>query len=228
MRIGQLAENPAGLRQLERLVIRFLRRGWRLLRALDDQPGMDLDEVEVIFEQAKKGRLQIIDQIKEVMPEPREDISKFAPRIMSVKIDPDKIGKLIGPGGKTIRSIQERTGAQVDVEEDGTVFIASVDAEGGLQAKAEVEALGAEIKVGSIYDAKVVSTKDFGCFVELAPGTDAMCHISELDSGYVENVEKVVSVGDVIKVKVINVDENGRIKVSRKALMGEAVASKGD
>ena len=111
------------------------------------------------------------------------------------------------------------------MEEDGTVFIASVDADGGLQAKAEVEALGAEIKVGSIYDAKVVSTKDFGCFVELAAGTDAMCHISELDNGYVENVNDVVSIGDVIKVKVTNVDDNGRIKVSRKALMQEEVAS---
>ena len=187
--------------------------------------GLSLEEVKTIFEQAKTGRFEIIDQIKAVLPEPREDISKYAPRIMTVKIDPDKIGKLIGPGGKTIRSIQERTGAQVDVEEDGTVFIASISAEGGLQAKAEVEALGAEIKVGSIYDAKVVSTKDFGCFVELAAGTDAMCHISELDNGYVENVSDVVSVGDVIKVKVINVDENGRIKVSRKALMREEVAS---
>ena len=187
--------------------------------------GLSLEEVKTIFEQAKTGRFEIIDQIKAVLPEPREDISKYAPRIMTVKIDPDKIGKLIGPGGKTIRSIQERTGAQVDVEEDGTVFIASISAEGGLQAKAEVEALGAEIKVGSTYDAKVVSTKDFGCFVELAAGTDAMCHISELDNGYVENVSDVVSVGDVIKVKVINVDENGRIKVSRKALMREEVAS---
>ena len=187
--------------------------------------GLSLEEVATIFEQAKTGRLEIIEQIKAVLPAPREDISKYAPRIITVKIDPDKIGKLIGPGGKTIRSIQERTGAQVDVEEDGTVFIAAVDGEGGLQAKAEVEALGAEIKVGSIYDAKVVSTKDFGCFVELAPGTDAMCHISELDNGYVENVSDVVSVDDVIKVKVINVDENGRIKVSRKALLKEEVAS---
>ena len=190
--------------------------------------GLSLDEVETIFEQAKVGRLEIIEQVKSVLPAPREDISKYAPRIITVKIDPDKIGKLIGPGGKTIRSIQERTGAQVDVEEDGTVFIASVNADSGLQAKAEVEALGAEIKVGSIYESKVVSTKDFGCFVELAPGTDAMCHISELDTGYVENVNNVVSVGDVIKVKVINVDENGRIKVSRKALMQEEVASKSD
>ena len=172
-----------------------------------------------------EGRLQIIDQIKSVLPAYREDISKYAPRIIKVKIDPDKIGKLIGPGGKTIRSIQERTGAQIDVEEDGTVFIACADAEGGLQAQSEVEALGAEIKVGSIYEAKVVSTKDFGCFVELAPGTDAMCHISELDRGFVENVEDVVSVGDTIQVKVINVDETGRIKVSRKALMREEVAS---
>jgi len=187
--------------------------------------GLAIEEIETIFEQAREGRLDIIEQIKSVLPAPREDISMYAPRIITVKIDPDKIGKLIGPGGKMIRSIQERTGAQVDVEEDGTVFIACVNAEGGLQAKAEVEALGAEIKVGTIFEAKVVSTKDFGCFVELAPGTDAMCHISELDNGFVENVDDVVKVGDMIQVKVINVDDSGRIKVSRKALLTEEVTS---
>ena len=187
--------------------------------------GLSIEEIETIFEQAREGRLDIIEQIKSVLPAPREDISMYAPRIITVKIDPDKIGKLIGPGGKMIRSIQERTGAQVDVEEDGTVFIACVNAEGGLQAKAEVEALGAEIKVGTIFEAKVVSTKDFGCFVELAPGTDAMCHISELDNGFVENVDDVVKVGDMIQVKVINVDDSGRIKVSRKALLTEEVTS---
>ncbi len=150
---------------------------------------------------------------------PREDISPLAPRITIVKIDPDKIGKLIGPGGKTIRGIQESTGAQIDVEEDGTVFIACSDAAKAAAAKAAVEALGAEIKVGSVYTGKVVAIKEFGCFVELAPGTDGMCHVSELAHGYVKKVDEVVKVGDSVTVKVINVDDNGRIKLSRKAMM---------
>jgi polyribonucleotide nucleotidyltransferase len=135
-------------------------------------------------------------------------------------IDPEKIGKLIGPGGKMIRGIQERTGATIDVEEDGTVYIGSVDREGGEKAKAEVEALGAEIKVGAIYDGTVVSIKDFGAFVELVPGTDGMCHISELADGFVKSVADVVKLGDVVKVKVIDVDQSsGKIRLSRRAAM---------
>jgi polyribonucleotide nucleotidyltransferase len=153
------------------------------------------------------------------LPKPREDISLYAPRLIQVMIDPDKIGKLIGPGGKTIRSIQERTGATVDVDNDGTVTISSLGGEAGMAAQAEVEALCANIKVGTIYEGKVVSTKDFGAFVELVPGTDGMCHISELDNGFVKSVDDVVKVGDTIKVKVINVDDTGRIKLSRKALL---------
>jgi polyribonucleotide nucleotidyltransferase len=181
--------------------------------------GLSLEEVEKILAQAREGRLQIIDQMEAVIAKPRADISPLAPRITKVKIDPEKIGKLIGPGGKTIRGIQERTGCQIDVEEDGTVFIASADAAKAAQAKAEVEALGAEIKVGSVFEGKVVAIKEFGAFVELVPGTDGMCHISELAHGYVKAVTDQVKMGDVIKVKVINVDENGRIKLSRKALL---------
>ncbi len=184
--------------------------------------GLWFEEIGQIFEQARQGRLHIIQQMETILPGPRVDISLHAPRIITVMIDPEKIGKLIGPGGKTIRSIQERTGATIDVENDGTVYIAAVDGEAGLRAKAEVEALGAEIKVGNIYEGKVVSTKDFGAFVEIAPGTDGMVHISELANGYVKSVGDVVKIGDVIKVKVINVDENGRIKLSRKALMPDA------
>ena len=181
--------------------------------------GLWFEEIGQIFAQARQGRLHIIDQMKAVLPEPRADISKYAPRIITVMIDPEKIGKLIGPGGKTIRSIQERTGATIDVENDGTVYIAAVDGAAGLQAKAEVEALAAEIKVGNVYEGKVVSTKDFGAFVEIAPGTDGMVHISELAHGYVKTVGDVVKIGDTIQVKVINVDDNGRIKLSRKALL---------
>lgn len=181
--------------------------------------GLPVEEIEQILAQAREGRLHLIDEMEKVLAAPRPEISQYAPAIITVKIDPEKIGKLIGPGGKTIRGIQERTGASIDVEEDGTVFIACVDKAAGEQARAEVEALGAEIKVGTIYEGTVVSVKDFGAFIELAPGTDGMCHISELAHGYVKTVTDVVKVGDAVRVKVINVDENGRIKLSRKILL---------
>ena len=181
--------------------------------------GLAVSEIATIFTQAREGRLFLIEQMEKVIEKPRADISPLAPRITIVKIDPEKIGKLIGPGGKTIRGIQERTGAQIDIEEDGTVFIASADAAKAAQARAEVEALGAEIKAGTVYEGKVVSIKDFGAFIELAPGTDGMCHISELAYGYVKSVTDVVKIGDAVRVKVINVDDTGRIKLSRKALL---------
>jgi len=181
--------------------------------------GLSVAEIEKIFEQAKVGRLHIIAEMEKVIAKPRPDISPLAPRITIVKIDPEKIGKLIGPGGKTIRGIQEMTGATINVEEDGTVFIACSDAAKSAQARAAVEALGAEIKIGAVYTGKVVAIKDFGCFVELAPGTDGMVHVSELAHGYVKNVTEQVKVGDTVTVKVINIDDNGRIKLSRKAML---------
>ncbi len=181
--------------------------------------SLDIEEIALTFKEAKKTRLEIIEAMEASIPAPRSDISKYAPRIITLMIDPEKIGKLIGPGGKTIRGIQERTGATIEVENDGTVNISTVDGDAAAQARGEIEALTAEIKVGTVYEGKVVSIKDFGAFIELAPGTDGMCHISELDNGYVEKVENVVSLGDMVKVKVINVDDSGRIKLSRKALL---------
>ena len=181
--------------------------------------GLKIDEITTILEQARKGRLELIEKMEAVLPGPRAELSPYAPRIISVMIDPEKIGKLIGPGGKTIRGIQERTGATIDVAEDGTVLIAAVDGEAGARAKAEVEALAAEIKVGTIYEGDVVSIKDFGAFIEIAPGTDGLCHISELADGYVKSVSDEVKLGDRIKVKVISVDDTGRIKLSRRAAL---------
>lgn len=181
--------------------------------------GLGFDEIETIFEQARGARIRLIESMERVIAAPREDISKYAPRIITIMIDPEKIGKLIGPGGKTIRGIQERTGATIEVENDGAVHISTTDNDAAEQARSEIEALTAEIKVGSVYEGKVVSIKDFGAFIELAPGTDGMCHISELAEGYVDKVEDVVKMGDTVKVKVINVDDSGRIKLSRKALM---------
>jgi len=179
--------------------------------------GLWFDEIEKVFEQARKGRLELIEAMEAVIPEPRAELSPYAPRIITFMIDTEKIGKLIGPGGKTIRGIQERTGATIDVENDGTVYIAAVGGEAGELARAEIEALVEEVKVGAIYEGRVVSTKDFGAFIEIAPGTDGMCHISELADGFVKTVSDVVKIGDIVRVKVINVDENGRIKLSRRA-----------
>jgi polyribonucleotide nucleotidyltransferase len=184
--------------------------------------GLWFDEIEEIFEQARVGRLNIIDQMEAVLSAPREELSEFAPRMLSLTIDPEKIGKLIGPGGKTIRAITEQTGANIDINDDGIVFISSVDLASAEAAKAAVEAIAAEIKVGSVFEGKVVSTRDFGAFIEIAPGTDGMCHISELAEGFVEKVENICKVGDKIKVKVINVDDTGRIKLSVKALLKDA------
>jgi polyribonucleotide nucleotidyltransferase len=184
--------------------------------------GLWFEELEVIFEEAKVGRLNIIDQMEAVLDGPREELSEHAPRMLTIPIDPEKIGKLIGPGGKTIRAITEQTGAKIDINDDGIVFISSVNLDAAQAAKAAVEAIAAEIKVGSVFEGKVVSTRDFGAFIEIAPGTDGMCHISELADGFVDKVENICKVGDMIKVKVINVDDTGRIKLSVKALLKDA------
>ncbi|HEB61124.1 MAG TPA: polyribonucleotide nucleotidyltransferase [Phycisphaeraceae bacterium] len=183
--------------------------------------GLVLDQVKVIFERARQTRLQIIDIMEQCIPAPREHISKYAPAIVKINIDPERIGKLIGPGGKTIRAIQDNTGARIEVEEDGTVYISSPDQDSLQRAKAEIEALVEDVKVGSIYEGKVMSVKDFGAFVEIAPGTDGLCHISELAEGYVKNASDVVKVGDIVRVKVIQVDEQGRVKLSRKRVLKE-------
>jgi len=188
--------------------------------------GLTLEQVERIFEQAREGRLEIIETMERVIPEPRKAISPYAPRLVTIKIDPDKIGKLIGPGGKTIRALQDKYGVGIDVEDDGTVTISSPDSSGIEGAEAEISALCEEVKPGTIYEGKVVSTKDFGAFIELIPGTDGMCHISELADGYVEKVSDVVKIGDTVRVKVINVDDQGRIKLSRKAALAEDSAKK--
>ncbi|MCC7192329.1 MAG: polyribonucleotide nucleotidyltransferase [Phycisphaeraceae bacterium] len=183
--------------------------------------GLSIDQIRKTFELARTNRLQIIDMIEDAIPQPRETISKYAPRILSTHIHPEKIGKLIGPGGKTIRAIQEATGAIIEVEEDGTVFISGVGEGKAERALEEVEKLCAEVKVGQIYSGRVSSIKDFGAFVEVIPGQDGLCHISELADGFVERVGDVVKLGDVIRVKVILIDDQGRVKLSRKSAIKE-------
>jgi polyribonucleotide nucleotidyltransferase len=189
--------------------------------------GLTLEQVERVLEQARVGRLEIIDVMSRIIDKPRESISPLAPRLVTIHIDPEKIGKLIGPGGKTIRSIQDRYAITIDVDDDGTVQLAGLNAENIAAARSEIEAMCEEIKVGTVYTGKVVSMKDFGAFIELAPGTDGMCHISELADGYVKSVSDVVKLGDIVKVKVINVDEQGRIKLSRKAVLQDEAKARG-
>ena len=195
--------------------------------------GLTMDVIEETFTAARAARLKIIDAIEKTIAQPREQLSPHAPRLLTTKINPDKIGLLIGPGGKTIRGIQEATGATIEVEEDGTVMISGVGGGKAEAALAEVEKLTQEVQVGKIYTGKVNTIKDFGAFVEVIPGQDGLCHISELEDGYVEKVSDVVKIGDTVQVKVISKDDQGRLKLSRKAAMkeqaqaGEEVAAKG-
>jgi polyribonucleotide nucleotidyltransferase len=170
---------------------------------------------------AKAARLKILRIMTDTLPEPRKEISDYAPRLLTIKINPEKIGKIIGPGGKNIKALQEQTGAQVDIEDDGTVYISSVDGAGAEKCRDIIEAMTAEVKIGKIYTGTVVSIKDFGAFVEIAPETDGLCHVSELSDRYVERVTDVVQMGQEIKVKVLLIDDQGRIKLSRKAAMIE-------
>ncbi|MBL4698712.1 MAG: S1 RNA-binding domain-containing protein, partial [Phycisphaerales bacterium] len=178
--------------------------------------GLVLSQVEEIFEQALVGRIEIIEAMEEVIAAPRETTSKYAPMMIQLKIEVEKIGKLIGPGGKTIRALQDKYSVNVDVEDDGTVMVSSTNRENVENAEAEIAALCEDVRPGTVYEGKVVSVKDFGAFIEIAPGTDGMCHISELADGFVDNVHDVVSLGDIVKVKVMMVDDQGRIKLSIK------------
>ncbi len=145
--------------------------------------GLSIEQIKRIFAQARQGRMEIIEVMEQIIAKPRAEIAPHAPRMITLKIDPEKIGKLIGPGGKMIRGLQEKWAVSIDVEDDGTVQVAGVGADSINGARSEIEALCEEIKVGTVYAGKVVSMKDFGAFIELAPGTDGMCHISELDPG---------------------------------------------
>jgi polyribonucleotide nucleotidyltransferase len=181
--------------------------------------GLSYEIMEKALVQAREGRLYILDRMLEEINEPRPDLSPYAPRIITIQIDPDKIGKIIGPGGKTVRAIQEETGVKIDIGEDGTVFIASADGEASERAVQMVEALTEEAEVGRIYTGKVVRTTDFGAFVEILPGVDGLVHISQLADYRVPSVEDVVRVGDEIMVMVIDIDSEGKIRLSRQAVL---------
>jgi len=171
------------------------------------------------LEQGKEARLFILDAMQRTIAESRPELSKYAPRMYKLKIDPEKIGAVIGPGGKTIRSITDETRTTVDIENDGTVIVGATDEESAQKALKMIGDLTREVKAGDIYTGKVVRIMSFGAFVEILPGKDGMVHISELADHRVDKVEDVVKVGDEITVKVIEIDNQGRVNLSRRALL---------
>ncbi|NIP24245.1 MAG: polyribonucleotide nucleotidyltransferase [Phycisphaerae bacterium] len=171
---------------------------------------------------ARTARLKILEVMNAAISKPRPELSKYAPKLISIEIDPEFIGKVIGPGGKMIKSIQEQTETTIEIEEDGTIYISCVGGDGYLEAKEIIETMTSPPKVGQIYQkSKVVSVKDFGVFVEITPGVEGLCHISELSDGYVKNVEEVCKMGDLIPVKLLAIDDQGRLRLSRKAALAE-------
>jgi polyribonucleotide nucleotidyltransferase len=182
--------------------------------------GITYDIMREAFAQAREGRLFILDKMNAVIAGARKEISPLAPRILSLQINPEKIGALIGPGGKTIRGICEETGVQIDVEDDGRVFVTAAEGEGARRAVSMIEALTREIKVGDLFLGKVVRIMPFGAFVNLVPGKDGMVHVSELDVNRVENVEDIVQMGDEINVMVVGIEPGtGKISLSRRAIL---------
>jgi len=180
--------------------------------------GITRDIMSVALAQAKEGRLHILEQMNRVISVAREDISEHAPRIITIKINPDKIRDVIGKGGATIRALTEETGASIDIDDDGTVKIASVDSAAGQEALRRIEQITAEVEVGSIYEGKVVKLMDFGAFVTILPGKDGLVHISQISDERVENVSDKLSEGETVKVKVLEIDKQGRIRLSMKAV----------
>ena len=181
--------------------------------------GIDSSIMRQALEQARQARLAILEKMLAVLPSARPELKPHVPRIIVIQIPVDKIGAIIGPGGKMIRSIQDETGAKIDIEEDGTVFIATANGESARKAREKIEGLTETAILGHIYTGKVVRITDFGAFVEILPNMDGMVHISQLDSQRVEKVEDVVRLGDEITVMVTDIDSNGKIRLSRQAVL---------
>ena len=181
--------------------------------------GITAEIMRQALAQAKVARLFILDQMLDVIPVPRPELRSFVPRITTMKVPVDKIGAIIGPGGKMIRALQEETGTKIDISDDGTVFIAATDGKSENEVRERIAALTESAQIGRIYTGKVVRVADFGAFVQILPGIDGMVHISQLDTERVEKVEDVVKMGDELTVMVTAVDENGKIRLSRQAVL---------
>jgi polyribonucleotide nucleotidyltransferase len=184
-------------------------------------PGISHKIMAEAIQRAKEARTKILGIIRGTMDKPRAELSKYAPRIETIKINPEKIGALIGPGGKTIKGIVAETGAEINIEDDGSVHIYATSGESMARAKEIIGGMTKEIEIGQTYQGRVVSTKEFGCFVEVLPGKEGLVHISELADFRVKRTEDVVKPGDMIWVKCIGIDDKGRVKLSRKAALKE-------
>ncbi|MBI4545553.1 MAG: polyribonucleotide nucleotidyltransferase [Gemmatimonadetes bacterium] len=181
--------------------------------------GLTVELMREALDRARLGRLHILDIMDQTISAPRSELSRYAPRIITLQINPDKIGEVIGPKGKTIRGIQEETGAEINVDDTGLVMIASVSAEGGERAREMIAAIVQEPEVGRVYEGVVKNTTTFGAFVEILPGVEGLVHISELQEGRTERTEDVLKKGDMTRVKLLSVDEKGRLRLSRKAAL---------
>ena len=185
--------------------------------------GINKDIFTQALAQAKRGREFIMGKMMECISEPRKELSKYAPKITTIHVDPDKIAKVIGSGGKMIKKIVDETGAKIDIDDTGRVFIAAVNTEAANKAIEMIEGITAEAEVGKVYTGKVTRLMNFGAFVEILPGKEGLVHISQLSTEHVDKVEDVVSVGDEIVVKVTEIDNKGRINLSRKAVLMKSV-----
>jgi polyribonucleotide nucleotidyltransferase len=180
--------------------------------------GITEEIMRTALEQAKRGRLHILGEMAKVISTSRTEMSEFAPRLLTMKIHPDKIREVIGKGGATIRSITEETGTTIDINDDGTVVIASVNREAADAAKKRIEQIVSDVEPGRIYEGKVAKLMDFGAFVTILPGKDGLVHVSQISNERVEKVSDKLKEGDIVKVKVLEVDKQGRIRLSMKAV----------
>jgi polyribonucleotide nucleotidyltransferase len=180
--------------------------------------GINREIMDVALKQAREGRLHILGVMNQAISVPRAELSEFAPRIISFKIHPDKIRDVIGKGGATIRALTEETGCTIDIEDDGTVKVASADNAAAQEARRRIQQLTADVEVGMIYQGRVAKLMDFGAFVTILPGRDGLVHISQISNERVENVSDKLREGDTVKVKVLEVDKQGRIRLSMKAV----------
>jgi len=188
--------------------------------------GITEEIMKQALQQAKAGRLHILGEMAHGLTAPREELSDYAPRLLTIKIHPDKIREVIGKGGSTIQAITKETGTQIDIQDDGTIVIASVNAIAAQAAKARIEQITSDVEPGRIYEGKVAKIMDFGAFVTILPGKDGLVHVSQISSDRVEKVGDVLKEGDVVKVKVLEVDKQGRIRLSMKAVEeGDAVSA---
>jgi polyribonucleotide nucleotidyltransferase len=180
--------------------------------------GITREIMEKALEQAKEGRLHILEKMNAVIAEARQEMSAYAPRLLTIRIDPERIRDVIGKGGATIRQLTEETGTNIDISDDGVVTIASVDKAAGEEAKRRIELLTADVEVGKIYEGRVNKLMDFGAFVNILPGRDGLVHISQISNKRVENVSDELTEGQTVRVKVLEVDRQGRVRLSMKAV----------